>query len=100
MRRIASCSGMLEVRARATDRVDLLLANHLRQRDAELRGAHRAGEGDHHAAASVEMVPIRHGGVVQRCGVEMPEVMFDESRDRSESGVIVLHRDGGALTAG
>ena len=37
------------------DRVHLVLADHLGEREAELGGAHRAGERDEHLAAVVEM---------------------------------------------
>ena len=51
---------LLEVGAGAADRVHLARADHLGERDAELRRAHRAGERD---AASVHR---------RRCGGDMP----------------------------
>ena len=69
---------LFEVRTGAADAVDLVLTNHLRQRDAEFSRAHRASDGDQHLVASLEQLHVRFAGINHRRGVEMPVVVLDE----------------------
>ena len=75
-----------EVRAGATDDVDFLLPDHLRERSSELGGAHRAGEGHHHLATGVEQLFIGARRVDQRRRVEVAEVLLEVPRDGSFVG--------------
>ena len=59
----------------------LSCADHLGERDAELRGDHRAGQRDEHLAALIEVAGPRLGRVLQRRGVEMAIVAIDELRN-------------------
>jgi hypothetical protein len=68
----------LEVGAGAADGVDLALPDHLGQRDAELRRAHRAGERQEHHAALIEMAGPGFGRVPHGGGVEVAVVAVDE----------------------
>ncbi len=61
--------------------MDFVLANHLRQRNAQFRGAHGAGERDHHFSAIIQMRDVGVGSVFQHCGIEMPVVAFNELAD-------------------
>ena len=72
---------LFEVRPGAGYRLDLVPPNHLGEREAELGGAHRAGDGHEHLAAAVEVRGVRVRRVNQRSGIEMTEVMADESRN-------------------
>src|SRR6185312_9856901 len=63
--------------------MDLVLPDHLGERDAQFRRAHRAGDGHEHDAAGVYMLDVGVGGVFQGCGVEMQEVTVDEIRNRA-----------------
>jgi hypothetical protein len=82
---------LLEVRARAADAVDLVLADHLGERDAELGRAHRARERHEHRAAAVHELRVALGRVDERRGVEVAEVVADELLDLRG----VLHRKDG-----
>ena len=75
----------LEVGAGAADGVHLSLANHLGERDAQLRRAHRAGERHHHRATRLEVGDVGERGVVERRGVEVPVVALDERGDRTQT---------------
>ena len=74
---------LLEIRAGADDRVHLVLADHLRERDAELGGAHRAGERHQHLAAGGEVRLVALRRVEQRGRVEVTIILRDEFRDRT-----------------
>src|SRR5690606_26965309 len=74
---------LLEVRAGARDGVDLVLADHLGQRDPELRGAHRAGHRNQHLAATVQVPAPRLGRVDEGGRVEVAEMPCHEVGDRS-----------------
>ena len=56
-------------------------ADHLGERQAELGRAHRAGQGDEHLAAVVEVRCVTLGRVDERRGVEVPVVVIDEVAD-------------------
>jgi hypothetical protein len=58
--------------------LDLVLPDHLRQGEAELGGAHGAGEGDHHFSALVDMGAVAISGINYGRSIEMPEVMFEK----------------------
>ncbi len=77
---------LLEVGTGAADGVDLFLADHLGQRQAQLGGAHGAGQGHEHPAAVVEEGLVSVGGVDQGRGVEVAEVVAQEGRDRRSHG--------------
>ena len=49
---------LLEIRAGATDRMDLVAADHLRERHPDLGGRHRAGDGHKHFPAAIEMADV------------------------------------------
>src|SRR5690606_19095269 len=75
---------LLQVGAGAGDGVHLPLADHLREGNADLRGAHRAGEGQHHLAVLLEMLDPTLRRFDERAGVEMPEVMVEDLANRHE----------------
>jgi hypothetical protein len=77
---------LLEVGARADDRMDLVAADHLGQRETELGGGHRPGEGDEHLAPGLEVRLVALGGIEERGGIEMPVMPGDEARDRPLAG--------------
>ena len=72
---------LLEIRARAADRVHLVAADHLGERQAELGRAHGARERDEHLPAAVEVLHVGIRRVDERRAVEMPVVVADEIRD-------------------
>ncbi len=72
---------LFEVRAGADDQVHLVAPDHLRQRNAELGGRHRAGERDQHFAAGGEVCLVTFRGVEQRGGVKVAIILRDEFRD-------------------
>ena len=72
---------LLEIGAGAADGVDLVLADHLGEREAELGGAHGAGERHQHLAALLEVAPVGVGRVDERRGVEVPVMVMDEFAD-------------------
>ena len=74
-----------EVGARAADGVHLALANHLGERDAQLRRAHRARQRHHHRSARLEVRDVGERGVVERRGVEVAVVPLDERGDRTQT---------------
>ena len=78
---------LLEVRAGAADGGDLVLPDHFRERETELGGAHRAGQGHEHLAAAGEVGLVALGRINERGGIEMTVVMRDEIADgRAHSG--------------
>ncbi len=85
---------LLEVGAGADDGVDLVLPDHLGERDAELGGGHGAGEGHEHLAAGLQVRLVALGRVEQRRGVEMAVIQRDELGNRPlplrQGGVDVL----------
>src|SRR5205085_10918715 len=74
---------LLQIRAGAGNGVDFFLTNHLGERNAELGRAHRAGESDHHFAATIEVRGVSVGGVLDHGGVEVPVMPIDEFADRT-----------------
>ena len=54
--------------------VDLALADHFGEGDAELARAHGAGDGNHHFSAAIEVLFITLGRVESFAGVEMFEI--------------------------
>src|SRR5690606_42099375 len=77
---------LLEVGAGAGDDLHLVLADHLGERQAELGGAHGAGEGDHHGAAALHVRDVGVGGVDQRGGVGVAVVVAQELLDGAGAG--------------
>src|SRR5690606_17127024 len=89
-----------EVGAGTRDDVDLVLPDHLGEREAEFGRAHGAGERDEHPAARVEVGDVAVSGVHERGGVEVAVVVADEPGDGGVVGGGVvggggLHRSGG-----
>jgi hypothetical protein len=74
---------LFEVRAGAADGVDFPHADHLRERDAQLRGAHRPSDSHEHHAATVEMRTVASRRVFERGGIKMAKVPRDEGRNRA-----------------
>ena len=72
-----------QIRAGAGDGVNFVLTNHLGQRNAELGGAHRAGESDHHFAATAKVRDVSIGGIFDHRGVEVPVMPINEFADRT-----------------
>ena len=70
-----------QVGAGAADAVNLVLADHLGQRQAQLGGTHGAANGDEHLAARGQQVFVSFGGVNQRRGVEMAIMVLDKRRN-------------------
>ena len=68
----------LQIGAGAADAVNLVLADHLGQRKAQLRGAHGAADGDEHLPARSQQGVVGLGCVDQRGGVEMAIVVLDK----------------------
>ncbi len=89
---------LLEVGAGADDGVDLVLADHLGEGEAELGGGHGAGEGDEHLAAGLQVGLVALGGVDEGGGVEVAVVVGQKLRDRAlfggDLGVDVLGEEG------
>ena len=70
-----------EVGAGPADRVNLLLADHLGERQTEFGRAHRAGQRHEHLPALVEVAPVSIGRVDERPGVEVPVMVTNEFAD-------------------
>ena len=83
----------LEVGARARNRVHLALADHLGQREPQLRGAHGTRERDHHLAAAFEVAPVGVGRVDEGRRIEVTEMMANERADGRLRGCHRLVRD-------
>ena len=58
--------------------VHLVLADHLRKREPQLGRAHRAGHGDEHLAAALQVIDIGLRRVDDDRGVEVAVVVRDE----------------------
>ena len=78
---------LFEIRAGTSDRVHLVLPDHLGQRQPQLRRAHRAGERDHHLVPGFEMAHIAIGCVDERGCVEVAVVMTKKRRDGRGRGL-------------
>jgi hypothetical protein len=74
---------LLEVRAGAADRVDLALADHLREADPELRRAHRPTQGHEHLPAARQVPVVALGCVDQGGRIKMAVMPADKAGDRS-----------------
>ncbi len=77
---------LLQVGPGADDEVDLVLADHLGEGEAQLRGAHGPAQGHHHLAALLQEHPVALGGVHQGGGVEVAEVVLHIAADGAELG--------------
>src|SRR5215467_9074 len=71
----------LQICAGTGDRMHLVLSNHLRQRNAQLSGAHGAGEGDHHFPTAIEVRDVGVGSVFQNRRVEVPVMTINKLTD-------------------
>jgi len=58
-------------------------SDHLRQRQADFRGGHRAGDGHQHLSAAIEMADVIIGCGSQRRSVEMPIMLLNEVVNRT-----------------
>ena len=74
---------LLEIRAGADDQVHLVAPDHLRQRDAELGGRHRARDRHQHLATGGEVGLVALRRVEQRGRVKVTVILRDEFRDRT-----------------
>jgi hypothetical protein len=72
---------LLEVRAGAADGVHFILTDHFSEGEAELGGAHGAGEGHQHFTTLIQMLIIAVGGIFQRGRVEVAVVVVDKLRN-------------------
>ncbi len=81
---------LLQIRAGASNQMNLVLPDHFGEREAEFRRAHCAAERDHHFAAGVEVRDVAFGGVHERRGVEMAVMVLDEFGNRSAGEFRIL----------
>jgi hypothetical protein len=63
--------------------MNLVLANHFGERQAEFGGAHGAADGDEHLAARGEQGIVGFSGIDQGGGIEMAIVVLDKRGNRS-----------------
>ena len=68
----------LEIRAGAGNRMDLALADHLRQRQAELATAHGAREAHQHGLARLHVLDVGLCRIHQGGGIEVAVIVRDE----------------------
>ena len=80
----------LEVGARAANRMHLIPANHLRQRETEFGRAHGAGQCHEHHPAVIDVLLIGVGSVDKRGRVKMPVVMMNKVANRSHRRYSIL----------
>ena len=85
---------LFEVGARTDDGVHLVLADHLREGDAQFRRRHRTRHGHQHLASSLQVCLVALGCVHQGRRVEMAVIMGDKPGHRTlgpgQTGVDVL----------
>ncbi len=74
---------LFQVRARAGDEVHLVLADHLREAQAQLGRAHGPRQAHHHLTAVQEVGPVPFGRVHHGGGVEVAVVVLDERSHRT-----------------
>ena len=74
---------LFQIRAGATDRVNLVAPDHFSQRQTKLRGAHCTPNRHKHPAARSKMSHVGISRVLERSGVEMPEMMRDKGGYRA-----------------
>ena len=72
---------LFKIGAGAADRMNLVLPYHLRQREAQLSGAHSPRDRHKHAPSLFEMSRIGVGRILQCGGIEMAVVVFNELGD-------------------
>ena len=72
--------------------MDLVLADHFGEGDAEFGGAHGAGHGQKHFAALIEVAAIGFGRVHDDGGVEVTEVVLDEFFYAHASDCLTSHK--------
>jgi len=84
---------LFEVGARATNRMHFVLADHLGQRKAKFRRAHRAGDGHEHDAALIEMAHVAFRGILHGRRVEVTKVFVDELTDRFSCSFCAPRKD-------
>ncbi len=65
-----------------TDSVNLIVANHLGQRNADLRGAHGPCHGDHHLPALIDKRFVSLRGGQGLASIEVQVVLLHEFADR------------------
>ena len=74
---------LFQIGAGARDPVNLILTDHLGQRDTQLGGAHSTRDGHEHLPARVKQPFICLSGINQRCGIEMPVMVLNKLRNRA-----------------
>ncbi len=62
-----------QIRARGADGVNFILPDHLGQGQSQFRCAHRAGHGQQHFSALLQVAAIGFGGIDEDGGVEVPD---------------------------
>ena len=72
-----------QICARAGDGVDFVLTDHFGEGNAELRGAHRPRERDHHFTAAIQVRDVGIGGIFNNRGIEMTVMPIDKFGDWS-----------------
>src|SRR5581483_267526 len=80
---------LLEIGASTGNCMDFVLANHFRERNAELGGTHSASQGDHHFPASIEMGGVGVGGVFEHCRIEVTVMPINKLADATH---LLRHR--------
>ena len=73
---------LFEVRASAADSVNLVLTDHLGERESKLSRTHRATDRDEHLAAVGKQFVVSIRGIDERRSVEMTIVVLDKRCNR------------------
>ena len=73
---------LFKVGSGADNRMDLILPDHLGERDAEFGGRHGPRQRDEHLASRLQVILVGLGGINQRRRIEMPVVARDEPGNR------------------
>src|SRR6185312_16681046 len=87
-----------QIRSGAGDGVDLVLPNHFRQGNTQLSRAHRAGKGEHHFPAPLEMSDVGLSGVLENRGVEVPVMAINKLTNTTRFHTSHLQRLDSALS--
>jgi hypothetical protein len=91
----------LEVRARTTDGVHLVLADHLGEQQAEFGGTHRPGQRHHHLPATLQLRQVAVGRVDYGRGVEVAIVVLEKRRNSLMlHGLDLLYVRSGVISPG
>src|ERR1019366_9896732 len=88
----------LEIGPGAADAVNLVLADHLGERQTQLRGAHGSADGDKHLSAGSQQSVVSICGIHKRRGIEVTIVVLDKRRNRGHSAYSRTNATTGELT--